>query len=121
MRHEQVVLVCNPDGRRVIGGLITASAAAPINLNMPTAKFVTYCEANDADCALFLDSVLAQFLWDVPEGGQVCKGPPANFQTEDARKLLLPWIRANGFTSDTLAVSVARATIALTSSLCTSN
>lgn len=105
----------------LVGGGPIAAIAAPVNLNMPTAKFVTYCEANDADCALFLDSVLAQFLWGGPENGRTCNSPPSSFQDEDSRKLILPWIRANGFTSDKLAVSLARATTALKSSLCASN
>lgn len=99
----------------------TAAIADPVSLNMPTGKFVSYCEANDADCDFFLDSVLAQFLWGGPKDGQACKSPPAGFQDGDSRKFILPWIRANGFTSDTLAVSLARATSALTSSLCAAN
>jgi hypothetical protein len=95
-----------------------AAKAAPIDLNTPTNKFLAYCDANDSDCALYIDSVLIQFFWGVLENGPACKAPPADFQPEDGRKLVLPWIRVNGFTTDPLMVSLARVAIALTGSLC---
>jgi hypothetical protein len=102
-------------------GSAMAANAAPISLDTPTSKFVAYCEANDTDCALYIDTVLIQFFWGIPANGPACKDPPTNFQAEDGRNLILPWIRANGFTTDPLKVSLARATIALTGSLCPQN
>lgn len=101
-----------------VGGNAMAAKAAPTDPNTPTKTFVAYCEAKADDCALFLDSLLIQGFWGFPENGPACKDPPANFQTEDARNLLLPWIRTYGFTNDPLRWSFARATHALTSSLC---
>ena len=96
-----------------------AADARPTDPDAPTKKISAYCETNDTDCALFIDSTLIQGFWGLPENGAACRSPPPDFQTEDGRNLILPWIRAHAFPSDKLIVSLAHATRALTNALCT--
>jgi hypothetical protein len=114
----KAALVISASLMALISSYALAANAGPKDPNTSTNKFVAYCETNDTDCALFIDAILVQGFWGFPENGPACKDKPPNWQIEDGRNLILPWIRTHGFTTDPLRASLARALSALTSSLC---